>query len=138
MPREKQPQSFERTTYPFGSDPRGKDRLDHAPSVIKQSFSEIERDSPACGLVLALQGENAKISCHSYEMFVPERARAVEERAWKTIDAAAKRLQRDCARRGLKLRLTRVKGSDGSASQKVSMNERYYTIHWRTYRIELP
>ena len=131
MPKKPEPQSYEIAEY---SEPE----LDNneAYRVIKQIFVDIQRGQAQNAVWADWTGDMLKIHYHSYEMFLPENIRQIEERADEIIKNTVKMIKKEFKdRTGKALKLVEQKDMADSAREKVSLNQRFYFKAWRFYKI---
>ena len=131
MPKKPEPQSYEIAEY---SEPE----LDNneAYRVIKQIFVDIQRGQAQNAVWADWTGDMLKIHYHSYEMFLPENIRQIEERADEIIKNTVKMIKKEFKdRTGKALKLVEQKDMVDSAREKVSLNQRFYFKAWRFYKI---
>jgi len=131
MPKKPEAQSFEVAEY---SEPA----LDNQEvySVIKQVFVDMQRTQSQHAVWADWSGDMLKIHYHSFEAFMPEKMRDVEQRANEIITNTVKILKKEFKERtGKTLKLADQKEMADSAREKVSLNQRYYYKAWRFYKI---
>jgi hypothetical protein len=134
------PESFEVTEY----DPEDLPVAEQL-SVMKQIMEDRKFDPeirrlPTENFVLTLQGDQMRLAYHTYEMFLstPDRMRDVEKNAEKCLGEGLKYLKKEFRKRTKKaLSVKEQKDLRSYSVQKVSLNERYYFISWRVFKIDL-
>jgi hypothetical protein len=128
---EKGPQSFEVTEYSGENDPRD------VTEAIHQTVQEMERESPKYGVIVSTGGTRIKILYHSFEMFLPQRLRLVNDLAEDALKKAISELKKGVKKKGIKnFDLKELKDEAGHAVEKVSLNERYYFRLWRVFEVK--
>ena len=126
-----EPKTFEITEY----SPAVLD-MNTAFKTIKQIFSEYARGPAKHAVWVDMSGDKLKLHYHSYEMFLPERMREIEERADEIIKNTVKMMKKEFKdRTGATLKLVEQKELADSAREKVSLNQRFYFKAWRFFKI---
>ena len=131
MPKKPVAQSYEVAEY-------SESALDNneAYRVIKQVFVDIQRTQAQHAIGADWTGDMLKIKYMSYEMFMPEKMREVEQRADEIFKNTVKMLKKEFKdRTGATLKLVEQKEMGDSSREKVSLNQRYYFKAWRFYKI---
>jgi hypothetical protein len=127
----KETQSFEVTQYSdveFG--------IQQAHQVIIQIYKDLVRDAPAHAVWAGLVGNQLTVRYHTYTMFLPSRAKQIEEEADTVLKESVKHLKAEFKQRtGKTLKLSEQKELANHSVEKVSLNERYYYKAWRVYTI---
>lgn len=126
---------FEVTEYGKGSDERAKR------SAILTAVSRMERDNPTVAIRAKFEGLLMKLTYHSYEMGVASNIKDVTQRANRSLDEALKYIKREYREYYAgdgppRVDFKELKEKRDHTVQKVSMNERYYVLFWRVYRVE--
>jgi len=114
-------------------------------SVLKQIMEDRKLDPntvslPSENFVMTLQGNQLRMTYHSYEMQLnhPSRIKDVEDLAEKSLNVVMKFLKKEFKSRTKKvLSVKELKDKRDYAVNKVSLNERYYFTSWRVYSIDL-
>ncbi len=123
-------ESFEITSY--GEKNQDAERQ----AIITQIFLDYKRESPSSAIHVRFEGTHLKIFFISYEMFLPQKVKAVDEIAEKSIKEAVKHLKKEYkARAHSVLDLKEDKDLATRTVQKVSMNERYMYIASKAFEI---
>ena len=131
MAKKQEPQTYEVAEY---SDPALD--INTAFAAIKQIFTDVGRKSSQFAVWADWTGDMLKVHYHSYEMFLPEKMREVEDRAAEVFKNTEKLLKKEFKERtGSVLKLTPQKELSDSSREKVSLNQRFYFKAWRFYKI---
>lgn len=131
------------TREEFETQEYGEEGID-TPRVLNQIVSDMKRERPSCAIHLNMRGGDARISYISYEMFLPQKIAAVNETCEVSIKEAVKYIKKEFKRITKKtLNLKEKKDKDGQVAysgrtvEKVSNNERYMYVGWKTYEIDV-
>lgn len=124
------PESFEITDY--GAD----DEVNERVSVIGQIVKEKASESPAWSILVSFEGQNMVLKYHCFEMKLPSRVREVHDNAEAMLRETLSHVKKEFKKRTKKvLTAKEIKERAGHTVQKVSLNERYYVIFWKTFEI---
>lgn len=105
-------------------------------SVVHQIMEDRGREAPNYGVKVAFTGNMLKVYYHCYEMCLPTRFTEIEGNANDSLNEAIKYIKKEYKKRTKKtLDLKEKKDLANYTVQKVSLNERYYTVFWRMYEL---
>jgi hypothetical protein len=126
------PESFEVAEYA-----NEQEFLDYKIGAIKEIVDQCKKDSPSMSFSVSFNGNQVKLTYHSYEMHLPLKIKDVQEAAQKNLNNLVKLLKKEFKSKVKEtLELKELKDLASYSVQKVSLNERYYFASWRCFELE--
>ncbi|MHB8407936.1 MAG: hypothetical protein ACYDHY_07620 [Acidiferrobacterales bacterium] len=133
-----EPESFETQEYSEDNE----EAIQNTFEVLKQisldsSWGTQRPSSPAAACGVKLSGNSVVVYFHSYEQQLPGRIAAVQAEAKTALDNYVKFLKAEFKdRSGRALGLKELKDQSDFRVEKVSLNERYMFLTWRTFELK--